>query len=109
MLLSQAIRKGSEQTKQVHGQLFLRVQGEIQGACAIGLAYLAIFGPPTLEELCHNECIYGKMDDLGWNKLSTGSCPAEGCNYRHPDGVHLNDDHLWTAEQIADWYEANGL
>ena len=34
-------------------------------------------------------------------------CPA-GCKKQIPIGamiVHLNDDHRWTREQIADWLE----
>jgi hypothetical protein len=35
-------------------------------------------------------------------------CPAEGCRkrlYLAALLVHLNDDHRWTREHIADWLE----
>ncbi len=35
-------------------------------------------------------------------------CPVEGCS-RFAWISHLNDDHRWTREQIADWLEEKGF
>ena len=43
----------------------------------------------------------------------TKRCPAEGCKNKRlplaPLIVHLNDDHRWTREQIADWLTAESM
>lgn len=41
---------------------------------------------------------------------ATSVCPAKGCERAHPKLleyliIHLNDDHRWTRESIADWLD----
>jgi hypothetical protein len=48
----------------------------------------------------HLERLFRCLDEV------TKRCPHEGCNKRLPLApmlVHINDDHHWTRERIADW------
>lgn len=72
-------------------------------SCALGAAYEAMYRLPADAT--------GKRPtrDLDWffDCLDTvKACPAEGCRkriYLAALIVHLNDDHRWSREQIADW------
>ena len=72
-------------------------------SCALGAAYEAMYRLP--DEAA------GKRPtrDLDWffDCLDTVKpCPGEGCKKRlHLAAllVHLNDDHRWSRDQIADW------
>lgn len=46
------------------------------------------------------------FDAVGWRRLG---CPVE--DHPSPGNVmaHLNDDHRWTREAIADWLESVGF
>ncbi len=98
--LAEFIRNGAHtRTEQAFGDYFT---GQ-NASCALGAAYEAMYrlplkpGHPTR--------------DLDWffDCLDTNtSCPAEGCKKRlflAAIIVHLNDDHRWTREQIAQWLE----
>jgi hypothetical protein len=95
--LADAILAGAKRRPQAFGSYFTW-EG---GSCALGAAYEGIhhlpeaMGPmsPRLERLFH--C----LEDI------LRACP-EGCKKKLPLAsmiVHLNDDHLWTREQIAAW------
>jgi len=72
-------------------------------SCALGAAYEAMYRLPADAN--------GKRPtrDLDWffDCLDTVKrCPAEGCKKRIFLAallVHLNDDHRWSREQIAEW------
>ena len=54
----------------------------------------------------HLERLFRCLDEV------TKRCPHEGCKKRLPLApmlVHMNDDHLWTREQIADWLTAESV
>lgn len=72
-------------------------------SCALGAAYEAMYRLPVNAD--------GKRPtrDLDWffNCLDTvKACPGDACRKRLSLAallVHLNDDHLWTRERIAEW------
>ena len=84
MKLSEAMRLGALLGPQAFGQ-FITKDG---GGCAMGAAIQACSG-------------------AAWPVLLTyATCPA--CGEKNPAGaiiMHLNDDHRWTREQIADWVQ----
>jgi hypothetical protein len=90
MKLSEAIRLGALLHPQLFGafNLIERETGHILRTCAIGAASAAGYDTTRL------------------GNSSVTQCPA--CQLR--GGVagiiaHLNDDHRWTRERIADWVE----
>jgi hypothetical protein len=69
------------------------------GTCALGAA---------LDASGHlDDCI----GDVGWffplvTVVDASPCPVFGCDHdanKYSTVPHLNDDHRWTREQIADW------
>ena len=99
--LARAILTGAERRpKQSFGAYF----DGAGGSCALGAAYEGIYLLPRNV----GEATPQRMDRF-FHCLENVSrrCPA-GCRKQIPIGamiVHLNDDHLWTREQIADWLE----
>lgn len=90
MRLSEAIRLGAMMKPQAFGDLW-----KGGGSCALGAAYDAL---GWRDRVC---CIDGPLMDFYGRVIS---CPA--CGTR--SGVtgimtHLNDNHHWTREAIADW------
>jgi uncharacterized C2H2 Zn-finger protein len=104
MLLSEAIRLGAMLRQQARVTAF----DEVKGTCAMGAALEAV----------------GALDAANlptqWDVvLKTASCRCPDCDeiFRArwvKGGVHgattrviwhINDDHLWTRERIADWVE----
>ena len=104
--LARAIRLGAARRPQCFGSYF----DERGGSCALGAAYDGMYEMPrearepgeivprNLERLFH--C----LEDV------VKQCPERpgevACRKRLPLGamiVHLNDDHGWTREQIAEW------
>lgn len=101
--LAAFIREGmTKRTDQAFGDYF---SGQ-NASCALGAAYEAMYRLPR--EGGH------PTRDLDWffDCLDTvKACPADGCKkklFLAAILVHLNDDHLWTRDQIADWLEKNG-
>lgn len=106
MKLSEAIRLGSMLKPQAFGSY--RADG---GTCAMGAAIDAIGG-----------LVAGKSDEV-WPIVAQGPAVCPECAdviHRHhhpynpyvvvcnPTGamiIHLNDDHRWTRERIADWVQ----
>src|SRR6266702_918790 len=95
MKLSEAMRLGAMLKPQGFG-LFDVIRDEL--ACALVAARLAIGLDKAL--LSEFPVLYEPVD----------KCPS--CSLEYQFGlsqmvVHLNDDHRWTRERIADWIEAN--
>jgi hypothetical protein len=101
--LSEAIRLGAMLGKQCFGRLHWSKKGGVhRRSCAIGSA-LDATGIKTPDAL-----------DLAYPRLLTIyrpcpiGCPRTTRFSADTCGViaHLNDDHRWTREQIADWVES---
>lgn len=104
MKLSEAIRLGSMLRPQGFGELCTERNGEL-ATCALGAA----------EEAAAEQFSGASDDTEGEGDVYTifattldkkRACPA--CKWVGRQAVkhtivHLNDDHLWTREQIADW------
>lgn len=75
-------------------------------SCALGAAYEAMYRLPRDPGKAH------PTRDLDWffeclDRVK--ACPHEGCRkklFLAALLVHLNDDHRWSREQIADWLSA---
>jgi hypothetical protein len=99
--LAQAILTGAHRRKE---QSFGSYFGPEGGSCALGAAYEGVY---LLPRDAH-DAMPRRLDRF-FHCLENVSrrCPA-GCKKQIPIGamiVHLNDDHRWTREQIADWLE----
>ncbi|MDQ3069143.1 MAG: hypothetical protein M3R55_05380 [Acidobacteriota bacterium] len=99
--LAKAIRLGSLRRPQCFGSYF----DDRGGSCALGAAYDGMYELPRQEkeqgEIVprHLERLFHCLEDV------VKRCPEE-CRKRLPLGsmiVHLNDDHGWSREQIAEW------
>jgi hypothetical protein len=105
MRLSEAMRLGS----MLRPQGFGRVLTHDGKSCALGAAYDAI------GELRPSGLMFKEIALIrdAWPVLHQEAiqCPACAKTPRMDDGTfsgnitHLNDDHRWTREQIADWVE----
>lgn len=98
--LAAFIREGmTKRTDQAFGDYF---SGQ-NASCALGAAYEAMYRLPREGA--------NPTRDLDWffDCLDTvKACPGEGCKkklFLAAILVHLNDDHLWTRNQIADWLD----
>lgn len=99
--LARAIRLGAARRPQCFGSYF----DERGGSCALGAAYDGMYELPRQArepgEIVprHLERLFHCLEDV------VKSCPLD-CRKRLPLGamiVHLNDDHGWTRENIAEW------
>lgn len=129
MTFSDAIRLGAMMKPQAFGGLtavrsigLLGLREEVIGTCALGAAFDAAGCPnvpmadgesagtptrgadkPTTKTLV--------PPDWAHLFLSVGCpvaspCPVMAHGVMHSIVAHLNDDHRWTREQIADWVES---
>lgn len=127
MRLSEAMRLGAMTTGQAFGTEretrtisrghFLKEEATVDYACAIGAAYLAagIKCRPILESEDGRDPNRGTQAThmaevpLEWYRMlhMETSCPACDGETRRLGRLipHLNDDHRWTREQIADFVE----
>lgn len=102
MKLSDAILKGCEIIpRQAFGVAFVDADGEkchpedAFAACALGAAEIAT-GLQDLSNVYPAFAIY--------------DCPECGSDIRRGSViVHLNDDHRWSRERIAEWLKEQGL
>jgi hypothetical protein len=96
--LAEFIRVGSARGPQCFGSYF----DEKGGSCALGAVYEGVYHLPRDHGKLipdHLERLFRCLDEV------TKRCP-QGCKKRLPLAsmiVHLNDDHLMTREQIAEW------
>jgi hypothetical protein len=103
--LANFIRAGSTRGHQCFGSYF----DDKGGSCALGAVYEGVYHLPRAHGKLipdHLERLFRCLDEV------TKACP-HGCKKRLPLAamiVHLNDDHLMTREQIAEWLtqESNG-
>lgn len=118
MDLSTAIREGAKFRPQGKGHLFSRVSPHgfhfrgVDLSCALGAAFECLTG--TTADGYDNEqdaydALAAAFPALGRRVPTPCGGSAHGCIYN--DGTlrtiipHLNDQHDWTREQIADWIE----
>lgn len=99
--LAEAILSGARRRPKQSFGTYFDTQG---GSCALGAAYEGIYRLPR-----NMADATPRRLDRFFHCLENVSrrCPA-GCRKQIPIGamiVHLNDDHQWTREQIADWLE----
>lgn len=114
MKLSTAIREGSKLRPQCFG-FFYHLIGTTIHSCVIGAAFEAagFYNPEQLKMPCSLEDRAYLFDGIpeDWTKVMPKlNCPGE-CNQKHPIpalAAHLNDDHGWTRERIADYVEQIG-
>ena len=97
--LAQAIREGAQaRPDQAFGEYF---QGR-HASCALGAAYEGMYPLPSDAAGIRPRHLERLFDCL---EYTLRSCP-KGCKKRLPLGamiLHLNDDHQWTREAIAEW------
>lgn len=104
MKLSEAIRAGAKKRPQTFKAVFKNVPGLGVCSCALGAAYEALQGHTTpdsywagIEQVSNKKVLKQKV-----------LCPVSNCVELETTGKlieHLNDDHWWTREAIADWLE----
>lgn len=104
MRLSEAIREGAKLRPQAFGYYV-----DSSGSCSIGAAAEGIAGYNPSGQVCAILSAAGH-----WPTLKAPShCPEKDCEIR-PDAnveavcLHLNDDHRWSRERIAEWLEQQG-
>ena len=96
--LAAYIRAGASRGPQCFGSYF----DEKGGSCALGAVYEGVYHLPREHGKLipdHLERLFRCLDEM------TKKCP-QGCSKRLPLAsmiVHLNDDHRWSREQIAEW------
>jgi hypothetical protein len=97
--LAEAILHGATaRPEQAFGRYF---QGR-RASCALGAAYEGMYRLPREAQDIRPQYLARLFECL---ESSLRSCP-EGCKKRLALGaiiLHLNDDHHWTREQIAQW------
>lgn len=97
--LAAAIRVGlKRRPEQAFGDYFLGRRS----SCALGAAYEGLYRLPQDGPHANARELERFFDCL---EHSMRRCP-EGCRKRIPLGamiVHLNDDHHWSRERIAEW------
>lgn len=95
MKLSEAIRLGAMMGKQLFGRFRSFEDGD-DSSCALGSALKAIGSA---------DCSVTEITDrFSWITVVNVACPA--CPAKDTCAsvtVHLNDDHRWTRDAIADW------
>ncbi|MDE3155708.1 MAG: hypothetical protein KGN76_11430 [Acidobacteriota bacterium] len=97
--LAEAILEGARRRPQCFGEYFC----DDGGSCAMGAAYESLYLVPRTVGHLHPTFDLDRFFDC--LEYIVRSCP-EGCRKRLPLGpmiLHLNDDHHWTRERIADW------
>jgi hypothetical protein len=98
--LADFIRAGSARGPQCFGSYF----DEKGGSCALGAVYEGVYRLPRKHGSLvpdHLERLFRCLDEM-----SKGCPDQHGCTKRLPLAamiVHLNDDHRWSREQIAEW------
>lgn len=121
MQLHEAIRLGSMLTPQIFGDVLdvpifhVTLMGEdiamagSFGTCALGAAAQAIGMLPTYEQWNSEDDIFVSIDCMRdiFPVFSSGEydCPVGSCDTQEKLIPHLNDDHRWSREAIADWIE----
>ena len=106
--LAKAIRLGAARRPQCFGSYF----DERGGSCALGAAYDGMYELPRQArepgEIVprHLERLFHCLEDIVKRCPEKEAGAEVTCRKRLPLGamiVHLNDDHGWTRERIAEW------
>ncbi len=102
MRLSEAMRRGAA----LSPQGFITLVDRQGRTCALGAALEAIGRLPGPHETEPETFDYPAEWTCWWKSILLIRCPA--CSVLIHSGVeqllgHLNDDHKWTREAIADW------
>jgi hypothetical protein len=111
MRLSEAIRLGSMLRKQGFGRLFVHAaEGDLR-SCALGAAEEALRGGAAYDWRHADKVgdVYTIYSELLDSRNSCPRCAERDVQYSAQTQAivhHLNDDHRWTREAIADWLEA---
>ena len=123
-LLSDAIRLGATIHPQIRDNLFDWELGweetaertrtfRVTGTCALGAAAVAIGkAPESLTEFRDSDPYQDLTERFPEPHADMRDCPEKGCQLHHTTTLlvtHLNDDHQWTRERIADWLEGLGF
>lgn len=112
MKLSAAILEGAGKRPQaINGDYFEAAFGEGVCSCALGAAFEAAFGEVWVERAREGTgAVIGMMLDDAFPVLNVeAACPVGGCAWTTSNPVlgrivsHLNDDHLWPRQEIADY------
>ena len=101
--LADAIRFGA---KRRPDQAFGEYYNGRRASCALGAAYEGLYRLPEEVGQLHPKRLERLFDCL---EGTIRSCP-EGCKKRLILGaiiIHLNDDHHWDRERIANWVVGN--
>lgn len=112
MKLSEAIREGAKKRPQAFGAYFKRDNNDILCSCALGAAYENLRDITRPQGLSTEDYL---IDSYPWLADDINErCPTEDCSSLDADAkrldvvAHLNDEHKWTREAIADWLESQG-
>ena len=114
MDLATAIREGSTKRGPARGHFFrvtCAVDGiETVGSCALGAAFEALTGRSkagTYEYISKTlAAAFPALTRAEARCPMAGDCAVDGTAPLFDLIPHLNDDHGWTRERIADWVEA---
>ena len=113
MRLAMAMRKGGRLYPQSRGRYGeIGPSGRVLGLCALGAA--AAGAGWRVTDAAKGEWDFERRLEQQWPSLEQPqTCPVPSCkDGRAPVGslrevvVHLNDDHGWAVDQIADWLDA---
>lgn len=101
--LHEAIRLGAMVTVKWTRELFaFDCGGEIIASCALGSALVAL----GKTQHGNSSAVMNLIEEKFPWVSGFSSCPACTASGHLPNIIaHLNDGHLWTREQIADWVE----
>lgn len=99
MQLSTGIRLGAMLKPQAFGELWVR-----GGSCALGAALDAVSETPGAQ-LDEWDQICRLFPVLRYLEAAEVRCPVCGVHSTMTVITHLNDQHRWTREAIADWVE----
>lgn len=102
MRLSEAIREGSKGKRQIQGE----THDGRNGVCAMGAAYIGCGHGLETEGIAAFDVF---PDAASIKNIACPSCGhTEGDQRWGLTGIiaHINDDHAWTFDQIADWVQA---
>lgn len=120
MKLSQAMREGAAKRPQCRDVFFNKIRG-VLCSCALGAAFegggLINGAALTRRAVELHMGLIAQFEgfetyDVNNSGMLPFPCPSFSCNERPAQlpeiAVHLNDEHNWSREQIADWLESIG-
>lgn len=106
MRLSEAIRLGAMLRPQGFGELFTR-HGDQIASCAFGAAdeALTVEEPDASHDDAEISPVYRLYPFVSWMHVDCPACVRRRWRAEPVESIvhHLNDDHRWTREAIADW------